>query len=274
MSYYDVLGVPQTASFQEIRAAYMAQIKYFHPDVFPGNPEIARLKTLELNEAYEVLSHSDRRAKYDSFLEACRKEPSKPSAHTTAPPPPEQHPTDDLPRWKLWLYRLLVGLAYTLKLLPVIFVGGCLLIYFFSTHFGTQVPEESITPQPLPATGHVLSDNGEQGVAPLSVETKGAQNYCIKLKCINNGEDAIFFFVRGGDTAEIDVPLGTYELYYATGEYWYGTDLLFGAETAYYKADDTFHFYESKDSINGWTVTLYAQRNGNLDTKLISADDF
>lgn len=274
MSYYDVLGVPQTASFQEIRAAYMGQIKYFHPDVFPGNPEIAKIKTLELNEAYEVLSHSEKRAKYDAFLAAGQQERTHSATYAESPSPPSSAPADEPPRWKLRMYRILVGLAYTLKLLPIILIGAGFLIYFFSTRFATQAPDPSITPRPLPATGFVLSDNGTQGVAPFSVETAGTQNYCVKLKSTNSGEDAVFFFVRGGDTAEIDVPLGTYELYYATGEHWYGTDLLFGAETVYYKADDTFHFYESNDTVNGWTVTLYAQRNGNLDTERISADEF
>lgn len=65
MNYYDILGIPKSASMAEIRAAYLIQIKYFHPDVFPGNPEIAKVKTTQLNEAYFVLSNAARRAAYD-----------------------------------------------------------------------------------------------------------------------------------------------------------------------------------------------------------------
>lgn len=82
------------------------------------------------------------------------------------------------------------------------------------------------------------------------------------------------FFVRAGETANVDVPLGEYTLYYATGETWYGPELVFGDETIYYKADETFDFYEEGGYINGWTVELYLQFDGNLSTDTIDPDEF
>lgn len=67
-SYYDTLGVPRNATDSQIKAAYRAQIKYFHPDVFHGNPEVAKAKSLELNEAYSVLIDHEKRDKYDFWL--------------------------------------------------------------------------------------------------------------------------------------------------------------------------------------------------------------
>lgn len=67
-SYYDTLGVPRNATDSQIKAAYRAQIKYFHPDVFQGNPEVAKAKSLELNEAYSVLIDHEKRDKYDFWL--------------------------------------------------------------------------------------------------------------------------------------------------------------------------------------------------------------
>lgn len=67
-SYYDTLGVPRNASDAQIKNAYREQIKFFHPDVFQGSPEIARQKSQELNEAYGVLSDPEKREAYDTWL--------------------------------------------------------------------------------------------------------------------------------------------------------------------------------------------------------------
>ena len=64
--YYEVLGVSKTASDDEIKKAYRSLAKKYHPDMNPGNQE-AEMKFKEANEAYAVLSDSDKRAKYDQF---------------------------------------------------------------------------------------------------------------------------------------------------------------------------------------------------------------
>ena len=64
--YYDVLGVQKGASDAEIKKAYRGLAKKYHPDMNPGNAE-AEAKFKEANEAYEVLSDSDKRAKYDQY---------------------------------------------------------------------------------------------------------------------------------------------------------------------------------------------------------------
>ena len=64
--YYEVLGVSKTASGDEIKKAYRSLAKKYHPDMNPGDKE-AEIKFKEANEAYEVLSDQDKRAKYDQF---------------------------------------------------------------------------------------------------------------------------------------------------------------------------------------------------------------
>lgn len=123
------------------------------------------------------------------------------------------------------------------------------------------------------ANGEIVKHPYKAALAPLTVSTRGDDSYYIYLKQISSGA-SMSFFVRGGKSAEVEVPLGEYEIYYAVGKYWYGSQYLFGDDTAYYKCDDTFLFYEDGDYYQGWTLELYAQPNGNLDTDHISAVDF
>ncbi len=64
--YYDVLGVPRTASPDEIKKAYRKKAFEYHPDQNPGDAE-AEAQFKEAASAYEVLSNPDKRARYDRF---------------------------------------------------------------------------------------------------------------------------------------------------------------------------------------------------------------
>ena len=64
--YYEVLGVNKGASEDEIKKAYKKMARKYHPDLNPDNKE-AEEKFKEVNEAYEVLSDSDKKARYDQF---------------------------------------------------------------------------------------------------------------------------------------------------------------------------------------------------------------
>ena len=64
--YYEVLGVQKNATDEELKKAYRKLAKQNHPDLHPGDKE-AEARFKEINEAYEVLSDKEKRAKYDQF---------------------------------------------------------------------------------------------------------------------------------------------------------------------------------------------------------------
>lgn len=64
--YYEVLGVSKDASDDDIKKAFRKMAKKYHPDLNPGDKE-AETHFKEVNEAYEVLSDKEKRARYDQF---------------------------------------------------------------------------------------------------------------------------------------------------------------------------------------------------------------
>ena len=64
--YYEVLGVDKNASEDEIKRAYKKLARKYHPDMNPGDKE-AEEKFKEINEANEVLSDPEKKARYDQL---------------------------------------------------------------------------------------------------------------------------------------------------------------------------------------------------------------
>jgi molecular chaperone DnaJ len=67
--YYEILGVPRTASEEEIKKAFRRLAKQYHPDRNRGDKS-AEQRFKEINEAHNVLTDKDKRAQYDQFGEA------------------------------------------------------------------------------------------------------------------------------------------------------------------------------------------------------------
>ena len=65
--YYEVLGVPHTASVEEVKTAYRRLARKYHPDLNKDNAKQSEEKFKELSEAYEVLVDPQKRSRYDAM---------------------------------------------------------------------------------------------------------------------------------------------------------------------------------------------------------------
>lgn len=144
---------------------------------------------------------------------------------------------------------------------------------------GSSAPASSapVSSEPvgvMPDNGYIFYEYGYDRVCPLTIITQGEYAYYIKLVDAYNGGEILTFFVQPGQTVDIDVPLGDFYIKYASGLTWYDETSLFGPDTAYSEAGDIFYFTEDEESYYGYTVELYMQEGGNLDTYEIEPGEF
>ena len=111
-------------------------------------------------------------------------------------------------------------------------------------------------------------------ISPLEITTSQEANYFLKLIDVNNKKNIMDIFLIGGTTTTINVPLGTYEIKWASGSSWMGYDELFGDETSYSVADHLFNFKLTENGVSGYSIILRQIRDGNLRTKKISKNQF
>jgi hypothetical protein len=115
----------------------------------------------------------------------------------------------------------------------------------------------------------------QPSVAPLRIVTPmGDQKYFMKLVDANSGSVVESMFVYGGQSFDMNVPLGTYRIRYASGSTWYGETDLFGPETTYSEFDSVFSFTDYGHQVSGYTVELIRQHGGNLRERNLSPSQF
>lgn len=126
-----------------------------------------------------------------------------------------------------------------------------------------------------PKNGEIIFSTKKQRIAPLRIITQSnSGNYTIKLENSLSHESELMFYVQGGESVTVKVPLGDFELKYANGDQWFSNKCLFGTETNLSKANEVFSFRASAGEISGYTVELIKQRSGNLRTQFISNDEW
>ncbi len=72
VNYYELLGIDSKAGPQDVKQAYLNQVKRWHPDKNPDRSAAAEEKTKVLNQAYHILGDAERRKNYDRMLRFTR----------------------------------------------------------------------------------------------------------------------------------------------------------------------------------------------------------
>lgn len=137
-------------------------------------------------------------------------------------------------------------------------------------------PTVTLPPAIAQQAGLMRNYSGRQPVAPLRIETSPGADYYVKLVDVVTGRDVVTIYAQGGRPVEVNVPLGRYEMRYASGEVWRGEAHLFGPDnmTSYAKAESIFEFTQDLSGYSGYTVELIRQVGGNLDTRSIDSGAF
>lgn len=131
---------------------------------------------------------------------------------------------------------------------------------------------------PFPDNGTAYATWDEEAIARFEIHAENIDTYnYIQLKDIGNENKRIYIYIHPQSVATVKVPLGEYNLYIASGNTWYGKDLLFGSFGTYDKADNILSFYktehENGSTINGNTLTLKTV-TGNLHSTPVNINDF
>ena len=141
-----------------------------------------------------------------------------------------------------------------------------------------DVPQ--LKPVSSPPTSTIGRGRRRNAIAPLAIETR-CTNYLIKLVKVDNKNDFILIFVKGGETYSTKVPLGTYNIREAAGLSWYGLRDFFGLSTRFSSecgirtADKrNFTFNRQGNIVHGMKFSLKKVAEGNMEEELISRDEF
>lgn len=171
---------------------------------------------------------------------------------------------------KYWAWFILIGLG-----------GGAWIADSIPTSKGQTSTSRTASAPVEPSCTQVSIDSGiyhlytnNERIAPFKIVTKSGSSYYIKLVDSYSNREIMSIYVVGGRSLEVDVPLGSYRLKYASGNVWCGESLLFGEQTAYGEAQSTFEFSKQGNHISGYTVELIPQSHGNLRTNSIRASEF
>lgn len=143
-----------------------------------------------------------------------------------------------------------------------------------NTYQAAKIEKPPFTAPPVQINHGIISKNYVSGVAPLEIKTRTGNNYYIKVVNVANDQAALTAYIVGGRPLEVEMPLGTYEIRYAAGNTWYGTQHYFGPDTAFSKANELFHFTFDGYQYSGYTVELILQVHGNLRTVHIDEAEF
>lgn len=130
--------------------------------------------------------------------------------------------------------------------------------------------QKSSTTTEFPRTGEVrwfiAPPSEPNSVAPLSITGShdAGKNVIVRLDTWDTRAPVAMIPIRGGETANLQIPLGRYRLMYSANAEWRGEVKIFGDVQ---EAVNPLEFYRSENQVTGYAVDLNSRLDGNMKTK-------
>lgn len=139
VNYYDILGVSENASQEEIKKAFKDKAKTYHPDRHQGDANMEEVFKI-INEAYQTLSNPYSRSNYDMMRRYGHHHPSEPRSNQAPPRPVYRPPVRRAPRFnsKENIQATLYAFLFAFIIAAIIKTG----IYFVETHRAEEYARE------------------------------------------------------------------------------------------------------------------------------------
>ena len=149
--------------------------------------------------------------------------------------------------------------------------------------------DANLSPYPV-YNGKIIIDPDYECVCPLEVKAESDINCYVRLVYLGepnsdvrrrtlppysvSHESDIAFYVETGKAVKVDVPIGIYKFYYATGNIFYGVKELFGKNTSSFTSDENLYFYVDGNICSGGSITLRKVPHGNFSTYSVNRNSF
>lgn len=125
-----------------------------------------------------------------------------------------------------------------------------------------------------PSSGEIFHTTFSSSGLSVPIGAIGPGYYHVKLKDHTSQQEVLSFFLHGKNTVNFNVNYGTYDLYFAHGDVWFGPDLLFGNDTEYMMAKFPITINANNDSVQIWTPSIILGDDLVIDTTSIHPSEF
>ena len=172
-----------------------------------------------------------------------------------------------------WPAKAVINPSSSYKHFPIFFWLSviALVIYFWTEYNHTPTV-------PIPNSGVVqlhYNQPPDAIYAPLRlVAHRSNFHYLLKLEDWNTGVPVLAVFVRSGDQANVQVPIGIYRAKYAYGYKWYGFRYFFGKRTEVVQVKQPLIFALRHNQVTGLTIDFNLKVTGNLQTAKADRSSF
>lgn len=125
-----------------------------------------------------------------------------------------------------------------------------------------------------PSSGEIFRTTFVGADFTVPIGALGPGYYYVKLKDHISQKEVLSFFIHGKNTVNFEIDAGIYDLYFAHGDTWYGSELLFGDDTEYMMAESPIIIDSNNESIQIWSPSIICGENLVIDATPIPQSDF